>query len=62
MSKITDNNLSIEFRKKLIKDNISIDTCKECIHAQIKNNELICTLEIPEVVSCNLLKIFYITT
>ena len=59
MSKESDTTMAQEYRHTLIEKNLSIDTCKECDHARIVHDSLVCLNEQPEVHTCNLLKIFY---
>ena len=58
MSKDSDTAIAIAYRKQVIKQNISVDTCKECNSFTINNNLNICNLINPHTYQCNLLKIF----
>lgn len=55
MSKETDTEIVTKIYVELVTQNISIDTCKECIHLDINN--ISCKREIPNPLDCNLLKI-----
>jgi len=61
MSASTDTIMAMEYRKGIIRNNISIDTCKECRFVIIKNDKVHCNNTMPDTESCNLLKIFYNT-
>ena len=58
MSNETDTALSLEFRRQIILENVSVENCKECSHFnqlhRCANNNL-------DTESCNLLKTLHIT-
>jgi len=59
MSTSSDTRMAIEYRKGIIQNNISIDTCKECKYVKMVEDKATCTVEIPTTENCNILKIFY---
>lgn len=59
MSRETDVELIIDYRKSIIKKHISVNTCKECVSAHMVNGKVECGEVHPTVTNCNLLKLFY---
>jgi len=60
MGKMKDTVIAMQFRKETIRNNISIDNCKECTFLDIKDKNLQCLNDNPHMENCNLLKIFRI--